>query len=379
MAKRNQNQDGRNFSSLKTVVIKLGTSIMTNSKGRFSRPVLKRVVSQISEIIKSHGLHVIIVSSGSIALGMETLKLKQRPKDLAALQACAAIGQGKLMHLYEEAFSKKGYHTGQVLLTRDEFEERKLYLNAHRTLKELLNRGIIPIVNENDTVATQEIQFGDNDTLAALASLLVKADLTILLSDVEGFYLKNKTKVDCVTGEHEVEKLKGHLYTQARAHTVGGMGTKLNAAKMLLHSGLSLLIADGRDTRVLEKILAGKNVGTLFLGSGRIIASHKSWLAHSARVTGSIYVDDGASEAILKKGKSLLARGVTKVEGSFKRNEVVRVLNASKTIIGAGKINYTYEEMKKIVGCKTDDISSVLGYERRLEVIHRNHWVPLNP
>lgn len=369
----------RNFSSLKTVVIKLGTSLMTDSGGRFMRPVLKRIVNQVSDIIEKHNLNVILVSSGAIGLGMEVLGLKRRPKDLAALQACAAVGQGKLMHLYEESFSKRGLHTGQVLLTRDEFHERGLYLNAHRTFKELMNRKIVPIVNENDTVAIQEIQFGDNDTLAALTSLLVKADLTILLSDVEGFFLSDKSRLECITGEHEIESLKGHLYTNKREQTVGGMSTKLNAAKMLMHSGLSLLIADGRDQKILSKILKGQNVGTLFLGSGRIIASHKSWLAHSARVSGTVIVDEGAGDAILKRGKSLLARGVIGINGEFKRGDVVRVQDASKKVIGVGKVNYTHKEMEKILGKKTDEIAAALGSQRKDEVIHRNHWVPLNP
>jgi len=371
---------GTNFSSFKTVIIKLGTSLMTDSQGRFSRAALKRIVFQISGIIRKHDLNAVIVSSGAIGLGMEVLGLKRRPKELSTLQACAAIGQGKLMHLYEETFSKKGYHTAQVLLTRDEFEERKLYLNAHRTLMELIGRRIIPIVNENDTIATQEIQLGDNDTLAALVSLCIKADLTILLSDVEGFFLEDRSRVDLITGLHEIEELKGHLYVRSREHTVGGMATKLNAAKMLLQSGLSLLIADGRDAKILEKILKGRNVGTLFLGSGRILASHKSWLAHSARISGAVYIDEGAAEAVLKCGKSLLARGVVKTEGTFDRRDAVRVLRSQdKCVIGVGKINYTHKEMEKIIGKRTDEIAEILGTGRRDEVIHRDHWVPLNP
>jgi glutamate 5-kinase len=262
----------RQESSLKTVVIKLGTSIMTGRGGHISKAVLNRIVTSVATNIKQHNLRVVLVSSGSIGLGMEVLKLKRRPKDLASLQACAAVGQGKLMRLYEEAFSKFGLHTGQVLLTRDEFEERKLYLNAYHTLTELLNRGVVPIINENDTVATQEIQLGDNDTLAAMTAKMLQADLTILLSDVDGFFLKDKTRVENVIGLREVNKLKGHLFTNNREKTVGGMKTKLAAARTLMQSGQSLLIANGRDPKILTKVFAGENVGTFFLGSKRMSA-----------------------------------------------------------------------------------------------------------
>jgi len=262
----------RKLSFLKSVVIKLGTSVMTGRNGRISKTVLNRIVTQVASSIKQHNLRVVLVSSGSIGLGMEVLKLKRRPKDLVSLQACAAIGQGKLMRLYEEAFSKFGLHTGQVLLTRDEFDERKLYLNAYHTLNELLNRGVVPIINENDTVATQEIQLGDNDTLAAMTAKMLKADLTILLSDVDGFFLKDKTHVENVVGLREINKLKGHLFTNSRENTVGGMKTKLQAARSLMRSGQSLLIANGRDPKILDKIFTGQNVGTFFLGSKHMAA-----------------------------------------------------------------------------------------------------------
>jgi len=366
----------RNFSALKTVVIKLGTNVMTGSRGQFSNVVLKRLARQIADV-KRGGLRVIVVSSGSIGLGMKVLGLKRRPKELAALQAAAAVGQGKLMHLYEAAFSRKGFHTAQVLLTRDEFTNRKLYVNAHRTLTELLARGVIPIINENDTIATQEIQLGDNDTLAALVGESLKADLTVLLSDVDGFFLKNGTRVDCITGESEVNELEGHLYRSKREHTRGGMATKLRAAKMLLHSGLSLLIANGKDPVILEKIFRGENVGTLFLGSGKLLASRKSWLAHSARVHGSLVIDAGAEEAVKRKGKSLLASGVRESKGSFRRGDVVHVLNSSGSILGVGKINYSSPDLKKILGKKSNEITKILGLKCADEVIHRNHWAPL--
>ena len=368
---------GRDFSSLKVVVIKLGTSIMTGPDGLFSKAVLRRLIQQILQMARKKRLRVVIVSSGAIGLGMEVLGLKRRPRELAALQACAAVGQGKLMHIYEESFAKQGYHTAQILLTRDEFAEHKLYLNARRTLSELLNRGIIPIINENDTVATYEIQFGDNDTLAALVGQLIRAELTILLSDVEGFFLKDGSRVDCITSESEVEGLKSHLYTRKREHTVGGMTTKLNAAKILLHSGLSLLIADGRDGKILDKIITGQNVGTLFLGSGQTMNSQKSWLAHSARVQGTVTVDAGAEDAILKKGKSLLARGVTAISGAFKKGDVVRIASLTGSVIGLGKINYTSDEMTKIIGKTTAEIPQILGYKHKDEVVHHNHWVSL--
>lgn len=369
---------GRNFLSLKVLVIKLGTSIMTDAKNQFSHEALHRLILQILTVIKKRGLKVVIVSSGAIGLGMEVLGLKRRPKDLAALQACAAVGQGKLMRLYEEVFAKKGYHTAQVLLTRDEFAEHKLYQNVRRTLTELLGRGVVPIINENDTVATHEIQFGDNDTLAALVAQMIRAEMTILMSDVEGFFLKDGSRVDCIRSENEIEDLKGHLYTRKREHTVGGMSTKLRAAQIMLHSGLSLIIADGRNPEILEKILNGENVGTLFMGSGRLIRSHKSWLAHSARAQGTLTVDAGAGEALVKRGKSLLARGIMQAEGAFKRGDVVRIQDQGGRVIGLGQINYSSEEMAKILGKTTTEIPEVLGYKHKNEVVHHNHWVSLS-
>jgi glutamate 5-kinase len=367
----------RDLSSVKRVVVKLGTSIMTGPDGHFSHAVLRALIERMSEMISRQGIELIVVTSGAIGLGMEVLGLKKRPGEVSVLQACAAVGQGKLMSLYEGAFSKAGHHTAQVLLTRGEFGERKLYLNARRTLLELLKRRVIPIINENDTVATDEIRFGDNDTLAAMVAQMVRAELTILLSDVEGFFLKSGVRVECVRGERDIEELQKHLYTRNREHTVGGMATKLGAARIVTRLGLHLMIADGRDAEIFSKIWKGENVGTLFLGAGRTVGSHKSWLTYGAKSKGTLTVDPGAAEALSQKGKSLLARGITAVSGTFKRGDVVLVANTEGVCIGVGKTNYTSSEIAQILGRKTEEIAGILGCAHKDEVIHHNNWASL--
>ncbi len=246
------------------IVLKAGTSILTSPKGNFSKTAFSRLGEGILSLLREKR-EVILVSSGAIALGMETLHLKSRPGELRKLQACAAIGQGKLMHAYEAFFSKHGIHTAQLLLTRDGLEEKERFLNAKRTLDELFKMKVLPVVNENDTVATEEIAFGDNDFLSVWVANLVQADLLILLSDVDGFYLADGSRVRWVKDSKQIEKtLVSHIRDKRKEKTVGGMKAKLAAARLAMQSGIPMLLVNGHKKRILDAVVQGKDVGTLF-------------------------------------------------------------------------------------------------------------------
>ncbi len=253
----------RRFKASRRIVLKAGTSILTSRQGVFSGKAIERLGLGILSLARAKR-ETVLVSSGAIALGMQTLGLKARPKELKKLQACAAIGQGKLMHAYEDFFSKKKLHTAQILLTRDVLEVRSRSRNARHTFDQLFSLGILPIVNENDTVATDEITFGDNDFLSVWVANLVRADLLIILSDVDGFFLKDGSRISLVEGTRQIEKLSSHLRDQKREHTVGGMKAKLEAARVAMSSGIPFLLVNGHEEGILEKVMAGKDVGTLF-------------------------------------------------------------------------------------------------------------------
>lgn len=244
-------------------VVKLGTSTLTTPDGHFSNRQLDQIVSQVSALLH-HGIQVILVSSGAIALGMDTLKWAKRPTILSKLQACAAIGQGKLMKAYETAFSGRGFHTAQILLTRDGVEDRERYVNARHTIETLLSLGVIPVVNENDTVATEEIRFGDNDVLAAQVARMAKAHLLVLLSDIDGFYLRDKTLIGQIYSPAELKVYAAHIHEKKNEKTAGGMATKLQAAGTAMRAGIPTVIANGRDLKVMARILKGEKVGSLF-------------------------------------------------------------------------------------------------------------------
>ena len=252
------------------IVVKAGTSILTPiNKNKFSRTRLEKLGNEIWKLVRAQK-KVVLVSSGAIALGMEAFGLMQRPKEMPRLQSCAAVGQGKLMHEYERFFSKKGIHTAQLLLTRDGLENRTRSLLARQTLEELLRMKTVPIVNENDTIATEEIAFGDNDKLSVYVGALIKADLVIILSDVDGFYLQDGTRVRQVSSLKELDALAGHVRDSRKERTVGGMKAKLAAARVAMNSGIPLLLVSGHEENILQKIIAGKDVGTLFYSSEAI-------------------------------------------------------------------------------------------------------------
>ncbi|MBI4357762.1 MAG: glutamate 5-kinase [Candidatus Omnitrophica bacterium] len=364
----------RELAKGKCWVIKVGTSTLTTSEGHFSFRQLENIVDQVA-ILLHKGVQVVLVSSGAIALGMDTLKRTKRPTSLPELQGCAAIGQGKLMKAYESAFSSHDYHAAQILLTRDGLQDRERYVNARNTLQALFQMGTVPIVNENDTVATEEIRFGDNDVLAAHVANLVEANLLVFLSDIDGLYLKDQTLIRQIHSAEELKEYTSHIYPKKSEMTSGGMKTKLEAAHMAMSSGIPIVLANGRDERVVERILKGEEVGSLFFPSREKASARKRWLAHSASSKGTVTLDHGAHHALTASKKSLLAGGVLGCSGNFGVGDVVELADEDGRVFARGLINYSRDEVVKIKGRKTKEIDSILGYKRSDELIHRNNLV----
>lgn len=356
------------------IVVKIGTSILKTRGESFSTREHARVCQEVHALIQ-RGRRPVLVSSGAIALGMKSCGFKKRPKEMAELQACAAIGQGKLMHAYESFFAPKGVHTAQLLLTRDGLEDRKRFLCARDTLDTLLKLNILPIVNENDTVAVEEIAFGDNDILSVHVAHLVGADLLVNLSDAEGFLLKDGTRVREVTSEDEIDnKLVMHLADKKREETVGGMRAKLKAARVAMRLGIPFMIVNGHTPDILRKIIDGKDVGTLFMPSGEKKDMRHKWIAFSATRSGSLTVDAGAYQALCGK-KSLLPGGIVKVTGDFEAGQVVELETPDGKVFGRGVVHYNSREIARIAGKRTSQVRELLGAKSRDEVIHRNDLV----
>lgn len=365
----------------KRVVIKVGTGILTSKNYRLNKAWIKNLVSQIVTLIKEN-LEVILVSSGAIGAGMGMLKLNLRPRLLPKQQACAAIGQSQLMKIYDAFFKQDNLLTAQILLTREDLSNRKRYLNAKNTLFTLLAFKAIPIINENDTVSVDEIKFGDNDRLSALVANLVQADLLIILSDVDGLYAtapKRKTPQAKETVISTVERISPEIEKMAsRSITevgIGGMASKIEAAKICCAAGISCIVANGRIPDVLHKILEGQNIGTLFLAKGERLVAKKRWIGFSARVSGQIVIDEGAKQALIAKKKSLLPKGIVKVGGTFSVGEPVSILDTQNQELARGITNYSSQELAKIKGQNTDQIKAILGYKYSDEVVHRDNLV----
>ncbi|MCX7991427.1 MAG: glutamate 5-kinase [Proteobacteria bacterium] len=370
------------LKKIKRVVIKIGSSIITDEKNVIDDKFLRELANQIKELMQKKGLEFIIVSSGAVASGMMVLKIKEKPKRLTEKQALAACGQGYLIHKYSEIFLDKGLYVAQILLTSDDISDRKRYLNAKNTLETLLEKKIIPVVNENDTIATSEIKLGDNDNLSAEVASLTEADLLIILSDVDGFYDKDPTnfndaKVIEVVASPEKYLKKASSKSGSKVGT-GGIFTKLQAARKANLVGIPVVLAKGKRERVIIDIVKGLNIGTLFLPKTVKISHKKYFLAFNIKPKGKIYVDDGARDAIVKRGKSLLPSGVYKVTGSFRTGDVVEILAKDGSAIARGLTNYSLIEVEKIKGKRSSDIEKILGYRYDDEIIHRNNMVVLS-
>jgi glutamate 5-kinase len=361
------------------IVIKIGSSLLTGKDIQQSPDLfLETLAYQINQLKKKD---IVIVTSGAIALGMQKLKVLMRPKHIPKLQALASIGQSNLMYKYELVFEKFHLKLSQVLLTWDDISNRKRYENARNTFKELFEFGIIPVINENDTVSTDEIKFGDNDTLAVLVSHMIGSDLLILLTDTDGLYETDpkhdlNAKIISEIFQWDAELEKKIFHTESKVGT-GGMLTKLQAAKKMMKSGVPMIIANGTKKDTLTQIFQAKPIGTFFYPKSQKMTNRKRWLTWGVKPHGIIVIDDGAQKAILTKNTSLLPSGVRDVLGTWDSGEIVRICNHDKKEIARGIINYDSEEVKKIKGCKTAEIETILGYTGYAEVIHRDNLVVL--
>jgi len=366
------------LQQVRTVVVKVGTTVLTGASGRLDRDRIVLLAREVAGL-RERGLRVAVVSSGAIGAGMGELGLEHRPDTLPQLQAAAAVGQGQLMRAYDEAFKGHGLRTGQVLLTGDDLNNRLRYLNARYTLFALLDFGVVPIINENDTTSVDEIAFGDNDFLAAQVTNLLQAELLIILTATDGL---RRLAPDGGLGERidVVAEVTDEVLALASGEGTalgrGGMASKLQAARIAARSGEAVIIADGRQAGVLAAVFAAKPVGTLFLPSARRMASRKSWIA-TVRPKGRVRVDEGARRALVERGRSLLPSGVVEVRGRFQRGDVVELEDGSGRVFGRGLTNYSSEEVAQVRGRKTSEIAATLGAKPYDEVVHRNHMVIL--
>jgi len=368
------------LSDAKRVVVKIGSSLLTNAGAGLDRDAIADWVRQIARL-RARGLEVLVVSSGAIAEGMKRLAWTRRPRAVNELQAAAAVGQMGLVQMWESCFSEVGLHTAQVLLTHEDLGDRRRYLNARTTLKTLVGLGTVPIINENDTVVVDEIRFGDNDTLGALVTNLIEADALVILTDQKGLYSADPRRDPAATlvergtaGDPALERMAGGA---GSAIGRGGMLTKVLAAKRAARSGAHTAIAWGREPDVLVRLFAGESTGTLLLAETAPVAARKQWLADHLKPSGRISLDAGAVKALVKDGKSLLAIGATAVDGTFERGEVVSLAGPDGREIARGLANYGSAETARILGRPTSEIEAVLGYIAEPELIHRDNLVVL--
>jgi len=368
------------LAKAKRIVVKIGSSLLTNAGAGLDRNAIADWTRQIAEL-RARGVEVLVVSSGAIAEGMKRLGWTRRPHAVNELQAAAAVGQMGLVQMWESCFSERGLHTAQVLLTHDDLGDRRRYLNARTTLKSLVALGVVPVINENDTVVVDEIKFGDNDTLGALVTNLIEADALVILTDQKGLFSADPRKhadarlVDRATaGDPALEAMAGGA---GSAIGSGGMLTKVHAARRAARSGAHTAIAWGRESNVLTRLFAGEAIGTLLTAGTAPVAARKQWLADHLKPSGRITLDAGAVKALVSDGKSLLAIGATAVDGVFERGEVVSVAAPDGREIARGLVNYGAAETARIQHKPTAEIEAALGYIAEPELIHRDNLVIL--
>jgi glutamate 5-kinase len=368
------------LTKCKRIVVKVGSSLVTNQGAGLDLTALDNWARQIAALNAS-GHEVVLVSSGAIAEGMQRLGWSTRPTSIHDLQAAAAVGQMGLVQAYESCFRQHDLHAAQVLLTHADLADRERYLNARSTLRTLLNLGVIPIINENDTVVTDEIKFGDNDTLGALVTNLIDADVLVILTDQNGLYTTDPRKdpsatlvSEALAGDAQLESMAGCAGSHIGR---GGMITKILAAKRAARSGAHTVIASGHERDVLLRLMQGESIGTLLAAPALTLAARKQWLADHLQVTGKLVLDAGAIKALRSDGKSLLPIGVKSVSGEFERGAVVACVSEDGKDIARGLTNYNAEEARRIAGHASQEIESLLGYGGDTEIIHRDNLVLL--
>lgn len=362
-----------------TLVVKVGTRVLTRADGTLSFGRIAQLAEELIDVVET-GRRVVLVSSGAVGAGMGQLGIKQRPQDVARLQAIAAVGQTNLIETYDSTLRKHGYHAAQVLLTADDLDDRTRYLNVRNTLLSLIEFGAIPIINENDTVAVDELvaTFGDNDRLAAMVTNLIRAPLLVILSDVEGVYdgdpslpaskiIPTVSRVD--------DQVMSYVLDRQTGVSKGGMASKLEAARIVSQSGENTIIASGRTPGALAEIIQGEMVGTLILAEGKSLSPLKRWIGFSAQSRGRLIIDDGARQAIVDQGRSLLAAGVVDAHGDFDKGDIVSLVSRRNQEIARGLTNYPVAEIQRIKGRRSTEISQILGHQPYEEVIHRDNMM----
>jgi glutamate 5-kinase len=359
------------LSTARRVVVKIGSRLLAEDPTTRTAALATQLAAA-----RARGVELLVVSSGAIALGMRRLGLAQRPTDLPGLQAAAAVGQSRLMQHWEQAFASHGVEIGQVLVTHDDLGDRRRFLSARLTLRALLDHGVVPVINENDTVATEEIKFGDNDQLAALVCNLVSADVLIMLTDVEGVRDASGVRMPIVRDiDREAAPVAGPSTSGVGS---GGMASKVGSARIVTRTGVAAVVAPGREPDVIARVLAGDDVGTLFVPpGGGVLSSRKHWIAFGAKPAGRLSVDDGAARALRDGKKSLLPAGIVAVDGDFELGDTVSIVTRDGNEIGRGLVAYAADDLRKIQGLQSAGIEARLGYKSTDEAIHRDDLVIL--
>lgn len=365
------------FSHVRRVVVKIGSGVISNAQG-LEKDRVAEISTDVCRLL-DRGLEVVLVSSGAVAAGKGQLGIIGRPQTIPQKQAAAAIGQTRIIHNYRDTFQACNYNVAQVLLTRDDLSNRRRYLNARNTVMTLLEYGVTPIVNENDTVVVEEIRFGDNDNLSALVTNLVEADILVILSDVNGFYDKDPRENPDAQLIPIIERVTPHIEAMGGRSQgclgTGGMATKLRAAKKAALSGVGTLIVNGRSPDILARVFAGEDVGTYFLPAQSKLTAKKHWIAFSKKPRGKLLVDEGGRRAVVEDGKSLLPSGVCGVMGGFDRGDAVRLCDLEGVEFARGVVSYSLAETLQIMGKQSREIEKVLGYKYRDEVVDRDNLV----
>jgi glutamate 5-kinase len=372
---------GFHLPMLQTIVVKIGTSSLTQpDTGYLALSTIAQVVDTLSRL-RRQGHQVILVSSGAVGVGCMRLGLTERPRTISMKQAVAAVGQGRLMRVYDDLFTALQQPIAQVLLTRSDLMQRSRYVNAYRTFRQLLKLGVIPIVNENDTLAVEELKFGDNDTLSALVASLIEADWLFLLTDVDRLYSAdprydpNAKPITLVNQMSDLDMLNVEVGDRGTSWGTGGMVTKISAARIATTAGVCTVITEGRSPQNIERILQGESIGTRFEPQLQSFNARKRWIAHGLVPAGKLYLDAGAVTAIRQAGKSLLAAGIKEVEGEFHSQDAVQLCDLLGQEIARGIVNYGSSELQQIRGCRSDQIPAILGYAGEETVVHRDNLV----
>ena len=369
----------RDFKDIKRVIIKVGSSSLVNKDLSVNNEIIISILSVFKKL-KNDGIECALVTSGAIALGMHELKLNKKPKELSLKQACAAVGQAKLMESYNKVASLYDLVLGQILISHDDFQVRKRMLILSDTLDSMFKNGIIPVINENDALAVDEIKVGDNDTLASLISPMIKADLLVLFSDIDGLYDKNPKLYPDAKMINKVEKIDDSILAMVSGATTnvgtGGMETKIDAALSSISSGVNMIICNSNRINDLEKIVKGEEIGTLFV-KGDAVSSRDHWIIFKSNALGAIVVDSGLEKLLRDKKVSILPKGIKDVKGEFLASSVINVISQNGDILAKGITNYSSAEIKLITGVASDKISDVLGYIGKKQIIHANDLVLL--